>query len=154
MHRVTVYQQNKKEEMQDSHDIQEKPCKFCGCIDHGESPSRSVREQKCPAWNKECNKCHAKGHFKSKCCLDGAKLNAVNVLEKKDTVYLAGMTGVSMKKGRLDRAEQSIFWTSITTDITRTGAMCRTCVRNSPSQPGGKPVRPSSPSYPFQLVVG
>ena len=81
-------------------------------------------------------------------------MNAVNVLEKKDTVYLAGMTGVSMKKGRLDRAEQSIFWTSITTDITRTGAMCRTCVRNSPSQPGGKPVRPSSPSYPFQLVVG
>ena len=120
MHRVTVYQQNKKEEMQDSHDIQEKPCKFCGRIDHGESPSRSVREQKCPAWNKECNKCHAKGHFKSKCCLDGAKLNAVNVLEKKDTVYLAGMTGVSMKKGRLDRAEQSIFWTSITTNITRT----------------------------------
>ena len=47
-------------------------------------------------------------------------MNAVNVLEKKDTVYLAGMTGVSMKKGRLDRAEQSIFWTSITTNITRT----------------------------------
>ena len=77
VHRVTAYQQNKKEEMHGGHDIQEKPCRFCGRIGHGESPSRSVREQKCPAWNKECNKCHAKGHFKSKCRQD-AKLNAVN----------------------------------------------------------------------------
>ena len=53
----------------------------------------------------------------------------------------------------INRAEQSIFWPSITTDITRVRAMCRTCVRNSPSQPAGKPVRPPSPSYPFQLVV-
>ena len=33
-------------------------------------------------------------------------MNAVNVLEK-DMVYLVGMTGVSMKKGKLDRAAQS-----------------------------------------------
>merc|ERR1711942_90788 len=62
----------------------------------------------------------------------------------------AAHQGVS---GMINRAEQSIFWPSITTDITRTRAMCRTCVRNSPSQPAGKPVRPPSPSYPFQLVV-
>ena len=62
----------------------------------------------------------------------------------------AAHQGVS---GMVNRAEQSIFWPSITTDITRTRAMCRTCVRNSPSQPAGKPVRPPSPSYPFQLVV-
>ena len=51
----------------------------------------------------------------------------------------AAHQGVS---GMINRAEQSIFWPSITTDITRTRAMCRTCVRNSPSQPAGKPVRP------------
>ena len=62
----------------------------------------------------------------------------------------AAHQGVS---GMINRAEQSIFWPSITTDITRVRAMCRTCVRNSPSQPAGKPVRPPSPSYPFQLVV-
>ena len=42
----------------------------------------------------------------------------------------------------INRAEQSIFSPSITTDIMRPRAMCRTCVRNSPSQPAGKPVRP------------
>ena len=31
-------------------------------------------------------------------------MNAVNVLEKKDMVYMVGMTGVSKKKGRLDEA--------------------------------------------------
>ena len=62
----------------------------------------------------------------------------------------AAHQGVS---GMINRAEQSIFWPSITTDISRTRAMCRTCVRNSPSQPAGLPVRPPSPSYPFQLVV-
>merc|ERR1719320_402506 len=62
----------------------------------------------------------------------------------------AAHQGVS---GMINRAEQSIFWPSITTDITRVRAMCRTCVRNSPSQPAGLPVRPPSPSYPFQLVV-
>ena len=53
----------------------------------------------------------------------------------------------------IKRAEQSLFWTSITTNIMRTRAMCRTCVTNSPLQPAGKSVLPPSPSYPFQLVV-
>merc|ERR1712081_166517 len=55
--------------------------------------------------------------------------------------------------GMINRAEQSVFWPNITTDIERVRATCRTCVRNSPSQPAGKPVAPPSPSYPFQLVV-
>ena len=62
----------------------------------------------------------------------------------------AAHQGVS---GMIHRAEQSIFWQSITTDIERMRAMCRTCVRNSPSQPAGKPVAPPSPSYPFQMVA-
>ena len=46
-----------------------------------------------------------------------------------DTLHAAHQ-GVS---GMINRAEQSIFWPSITTDITRTRAQCRTCVRNAPS---------------------
>ena len=62
----------------------------------------------------------------------------------------AAHQGVS---GMINRAEQSVFWPNITTDIERVRAMCRTCVRNSPSQPAGKPVAPPSPAYPFQMVA-
>ena len=55
--------------------------------------------------------------------------------------------------GMVNRAEQTVFWPGITTDINRTRAMCRTCVRNAPSQPAGTPVAPPSPSYPFEMVV-
>ena len=55
--------------------------------------------------------------------------------------------------GMVNRAEQTVFWPGITTDINRTRAMCRTCVRNAPSQPAGTPVPPPSPSYPFEMVV-
>ena len=62
----------------------------------------------------------------------------------------AAHQGVS---GMINRAEQSIFWPNITTDIMGVRARCRTCVRNAPSQPAGKPVAPPSPSYPFQMVA-
>ena len=54
VNKVTAYQQN-KEEQQGGHEIKQKPYKFCGRTGHGENPSLSMREQKCPAWNKECN---------------------------------------------------------------------------------------------------
>ena len=92
VHRVTAYQQNKKEEVQGDHEAKLKLCKFCGRTGHGENPSLSVREKKCPAWNKECNNCHAKGHFKSRCLKDGAKVNSVNVQEEGHGV-LAGHDG-------------------------------------------------------------
>ena len=66
-----------------------------------------------------------------------------------DTLHAAHQ-GVS---GMINRAEQSVFWPHITTDIERMRAMCWTCVRNSPSQPAGKPVAPPSPSYPFQMLA-
>ena len=53
----------------------------------------------------------------------------------------------------VNRAEQTVFWPGITTDINRVRAVCRTCVRNAPSQPAGTPVPPPSPSYPFEMVV-
>ena len=55
----------------------------------------------------------------------------------------AAHQGVS---GMINRAEQSVFWPHITTDIERMRARCITCVRNSPSQPAGKPVAPPSPA--------
>ena len=62
----------------------------------------------------------------------------------------AAHQGVS---GMINRAEQSVFWTHITMDIERMRATCRTCVRNSPLQPAGKPVAPPSPSYPFKMLA-
>ena len=82
VHKVTAYQQEKKDELMGDHVVKQKPCKFCGRTGHGESPSLSVRKEKCPAWDKECNKCHAKGHFKSRCRKDGVKVDSVKVLEK------------------------------------------------------------------------
>ena len=58
---------------------------------------------------------------------------------------ISGMTG---------RAEQAVFWPGITQDIRRKHDMCKACMRNAPSQPAGPPVRPPSPEYPFQLIVG
>ena len=50
VNKVTAYQQQKEL----------RPFKFFGRLGHGESPSLSVRKEKCPAWNKECNKCKGK----------------------------------------------------------------------------------------------
>ena len=104
VHKVTAYQQVKKEELQGGHDINLKPCKYCGRTGHGENPSLSVREKKCPAWNKECNHCHAKGHFKSRCHKNGVKVNTVNVQEKKDMVCSLGMTRVVKSKVGVNKA--------------------------------------------------
>ena len=76
---------------------------FCGRLGHGENPFLSVRE-KCPAWNKECNKCHAKGHFKSRCRKKGVQVDMIGVQEKKDEVYLVGLTGVVKKQGLVNKA--------------------------------------------------
>ena len=55
--------------------------------------------------------------------------------------------------GMTARAEQSVFWPSITRDIVETRASCRECHRIAPSQPAAPPVSPPSPEYPFQLQV-
>merc|ERR1712208_102982 len=65
-------------------------------------------------------------------------------------VLHAAHQGVS---GMTNRAEQSVFWPGITTDILRMRSTCRTCVRNAPSQPAGLPVAPPSPSYPFEMMA-
>ena len=75
LHKVTAYKQDKREELQGGHEVNLKPCKYCGRTGHGENPSLSVREKKCPAWNKECNHCHAtcKGSFQVKVSQGGCQ---------------------------------------------------------------------------------
>ena len=54
----------------------------------------------------------------------------------------------------INRAEQAEFSPGISTDIRKKRSMCRACMRNKPSQPAGPPVRPPSPEFPCQLIVG
>ena len=98
------YAQDKKEELQGGLEVKLKPCRFCGRTGHGENPSLSVREKKCPAWNKECNHCHGMGHFKSRCHKNGFKVESVKVQVVKDMVCSVGMTGVATKQLRVDSA--------------------------------------------------
>ena len=56
-----------------------------------------------PGWDKECNKCHAKGHFKSRCRKGGVKVDLVKVQEK-DMVCTVGITGVATKKVKVNKA--------------------------------------------------
>ena len=55
--------------------------------------------------------------------------------------------------GMTARAEQTVFWPSITRDIVEVRASCRECHRIAPSQPAAPPVSPLSPEYPFQMQV-
>ena len=102
MNKVTACQQHKKEEQLGGDDVKLSPCKFCGHLGLGESPSISVRREKCPAWDKECNKCHAKGHFKSR-CHKNVNVDLVKVQEK-DMVCSVGMTGVVKRQVLRDEA--------------------------------------------------
>ena len=58
------------------------------------------------------------------------------------TVLHSAHQGVS---GMTARAEESVFWPSITRDIVETRALCRECHSIAPSQPAAPPVSPPSP---------
>ena len=54
---------------------------------------------------------------------------------------------------KMARAEASVFWPGITSDITTLRARCSPCNCMSPSQPSAPPGVPQiSPIYPFQCV--
>ena len=57
--------------------------------------------------------------------------------------------GVSMMTAR---AETSVFWPGITTDIQATRNNCEHCHRMAPSQPRAPPTPPIMPVYPFQTM--
>ena len=50
------------------------------------------------------------------------------------------------------RAENSVFWPGITTDIKRIRLICEDCNRNAPSQPSAPPAPFVTPTYPFQCI--
>ena len=43
------------------------PCNFCGYFGHGANPKSHVRNTRCPAFGKTCNKCGELGHFGKVC---------------------------------------------------------------------------------------
>ena len=50
------------------------------------------------------------------------------------------------------RADSSVFWPGITTDISAHRAGCNQCNRMAPSQPNAPPTPLVSPEYPFQCI--
>ena len=46
-------------------------CKFCGENGHGKNPNIDIRRTDCPAFNKRCQKCKQKGHFRKMCAKKG-----------------------------------------------------------------------------------
>ena len=50
------------------------------------------------------------------------------------------------------RAEVSVFWPGITSDIARRRHNCRTCDTIAPSQPPTDAVQPEIPTHPFQMI--
>ena len=51
------------------------------------------------------------------------------------------------------RAECSIFWPGMTSQITDLRAHCTACNRIAPSQPSAPPTPPVIPSYPFECIA-
>ena len=52
----------------------------------------------------------------------------------------------------LARAENSIFWPGLHTDLEEVRLNCRTCRVNAPSMPKLPPHEPPQPDYPFQMI--
>ena len=50
------------------------------------------------------------------------------------------------------RAEASVFWPGITSNIHAVRQSCSTCNHIAPSQPSAPPARIIQPSYPFQMI--
>ena len=51
------------------------------------------------------------------------------------------------------RAHGTVFWPSLTKDLSRTRSTCRDCWRITPSQPTTPPVVPQLPTRPFQAIA-
>ena len=50
------------------------------------------------------------------------------------------------------RAQASVFWPGISSDIARKRQTCRTCDTIAPSQPPTDAVEPEIPTYPFEMI--
>ena len=71
-------------------------------------------------------------------------------LRKEVLAHLHGAhQGVSQMTAR---AQASVFWPGITSDIARTRDNCGTCDTVAPSQPATDAAPPAVPTYPFELI--
>ena len=52
----------------------------------------------------------------------------------------------------ISRAQASVFWPGITSDIQKVRDRCFHCNRIAPSQPNAPPIPPMTPEYPFQSI--
>ena len=59
------YKQGKSSSEQSSDTVVQTKCRWCGRTAH--PAGKSMDRINCPAKNKECNKCHKKGHFEDVC---------------------------------------------------------------------------------------
>ena len=51
------------------------------------------------------------------------------------------------------RAQSSIFWPGISSDIQKTRDLCDSCDRNAPLQPRMPPVEPNIPTTAFECIA-
>ena len=68
LNKMTTFGQVKKHALVDTEVKPEDPkeevrCKYCNRKGHGATPGLSVKKEKCPAFDKTCNKCGGLGHF-------------------------------------------------------------------------------------------
>ena len=50
------------------------------------------------------------------------------------------------------RADKSVWWPGLSSEISQLRKQCVTCDEIAPSQPSGRPVKTPDPEYPFQMV--
>ena len=68
LNKMTTFKQVQKHNLLDTEVKSEDPkeevrCKYCNRKGHGATPGLNVKKEKCPAFDKTCNKCGGLGHF-------------------------------------------------------------------------------------------
>ena len=95
-------------------------CRFCNQKGHGRSPEKEVRRKECPAWDKLCDKCKIKGHFKAVCrkkndSNESTTTGAIDTKSKSDDamfgdVKISDIKGLVRDKGNKTWKLEHIEW--------------------------------------------
>ena len=110
LNKMATYRQVQKQDLVDTGVQPEAPkeevrCKYCNRKGHGATPMLSVKKEKCPAFDKTCNKCGGLGHFARTRACKGKPVKVENMkmqYEKQDrTKILVKSVGVVVdRKGQ------------------------------------------------------
>ena len=73
-------------------EMKNQKCSYCGYSGHGRKPPASIRQNKCPAWGKECKSCHNIGHFAAICKTKNKQASANAVDGDDSNASLFGLT--------------------------------------------------------------